>query len=157
MRKLLVCALVLAPVACAADLAGTWRFEQTSPNGRKRVTSYVFKAEGNKFTGVVGTLSDQRDIVNGVIDGNRITFDTRFEFDDAGRVTPFKGEIDGDGLKISPVRPPQQGRPAQVVTLKKISNDTVYNPPPELARTHKPFPPFKPIPPNGLAKTPPMG
>src|SRR5260370_39215138 len=105
MRKLLLCALLSASLASAAELTGTWRFEQTSPNGRKRVTTYVFKAEGNKFTGVVATLSDQRDIVNGVIDGNQIIFDTTFEFDDAGPTTPFKGEIDGDSLKLSPVRP----------------------------------------------------
>jgi len=156
MRNFLLCTLLLAGYAGAADLTGTWRFEQTSPNGRKRVSTYVFKCEDNKFTGVVATLSDQRDIVNGVIDGNRITFDTKFEFDDAGRLTPFKGELDGNQLKITPVRQ-QPGRPQQETLLKKISNDTIYNPPPELARIHKPFPPFKAIPPNGLAKTPPMG
>src|SRR5260221_14275863 len=43
------------------------------------------------------------------------------------------------------------------MALKRISNDTTSNPPPELARIYKPYPPFKAIPPNGLAKTPPMG
>src|SRR5260370_648045 len=155
MRNLLLCALVLASLTSAADLTGTWRFEQTSPNGRRRVATYVFKAEGNKFTGLVATQSDQRDILNGVIDGNQITFDTKFEFDETGRIASFKGELDGDVLKISAVRQ-QQGRGPQEMTLKKISSDTTYNPPPELARTHKPFPPFNGIPPNGLAKTPPM-
>jgi len=51
MRNLLLCAFLLASFAGAADLTGTWRFEQTSPNGRKRVSTYIFKAEGNKFSG----------------------------------------------------------------------------------------------------------
>ena len=37
--------------------------------------------------------------------------------------------------------------------LAKLNGDTVYHP----ANPHKPFPPFKAIEPNGLAKTPPMG
>jgi alpha-galactosidase len=41
--------------------------------------------------------------------------------------------------------------------LKRTSTSTEFNPPPSLAITHKPFPDFKPIPWNGLAKTPPMG
>ena len=156
MRNLPLCALLLASYADAADLPGTWRCEQTSQNGRKRVSTYIFKAEGNKFTGLVATQSDQRDILNGVIDGNQIAFDTKFEFDETGRIASFKGELDGDVLKVSPVRQ-QAGRPPQEMALKRISNDTIYNPPPELARIHKPFPPFKAIPANGLAKTPPMG
>jgi len=39
------------------------------------------------------------------------------------------------------------------MALKKISNDTTYKPRhPSWARIHKPFPPFKAIAPNGLAK-----
>jgi alpha-galactosidase len=44
------------------------------------------------------------------------------------------------------------GAPAPMI-LKKISSDTVF----KAANPHAPFPPFKPVPPNGLAKTPPMG
>src|SRR5258708_40087288 len=125
MRSLLFCALLLASYAGAADLTGTWRFEQTSPNGRKRVSTYIFKAERNKFTGLVATQSDQRDIVNGVIDGNQITFDTKFEFDETGRRASFKGELDGDVLKSSPVRQ-KQGRSPQEIGLKRISNDNAF-------------------------------
>src|ERR1700730_12820773 len=99
MIKLLLGILLLAPVAGAADLNGTWQFEQTGRNGQKRVTTYVFKVQGNKFTGLVAA-NDQRDILNGVIDGNTITFDTHFEFDDADRLNPFKGELNGGELKV---------------------------------------------------------
>ncbi len=145
--------MLAAAVSFAADLSGTWRFEQTARDGSKRQTLYIFKADGSTFTGMVVNPGDRRDIVNGKIDGNQITFDTKFEFDDPPRLTPFRGEIDGDTLKVSPVRATKN--PPPVTTLTRISADTVYHMPPELE--HKPFPTFKPIPPNGLAKTPPMG
>src|SRR5579871_4504894 len=140
--------LTLTAAAFAADLNGTWRFEAVTKGGaatfRTQIT-YVFKVDGASFNGVYATLTDRRDIVNGKIDGNQITFDTKFEFDDPPRLTPFRGEIDGDTLKVSPVRATKN--PPPVTTLTRISAATVYHMPPELE--HKPFPTFKPIPPNG--------
>ena len=158
MRNLSIAMFVLGSVAGAADLSGTWQFEMTARSGQKRVTTYVFKTDGTKFTGTFATPSAMSEVLNGVIAGNNITFDVKNEFADPDRMlTPFKGEISGEELKITPARPPQNNRPVQTTTLKKVSTSTVFNPPPELTRTHKPFPPFKPLPPNGLAKTPPMG
>jgi len=157
MRTIGIALLTVSTLAVAANLNGTWRFEQTSNNGRKRITTYVFRVNGNTFTGDFANLSEHRDILNGVIDGNTITFDTKFEFDDQGRLTPFTGEITGEELSILPARAPQGKRPPQPTVVKRISNETAYVPPPEAAPHHKPLPPFKPIPPNGLALTPPMG
>lgn len=157
MRNPAVCLLLLAMVSRAADLAGTWKFEQTGRNGQKRVTTYVFKTSSGTFTGLVATATEQRDIVNGVVHGNQITFDTHFEFYEPGRLDSYSGEMNGDQLTIAPMNPPQGGRGAVPLVLQKISNETVFTPPPELARIHKPFPPFRSIPPNGLAQTPPMG
>jgi alpha-galactosidase len=156
MYKTILGAMILASLASAVDLNGTWQFEQTGRNGQKRVTTYIFKVQGNKFTGLVAA-NDRRDIVNGVIDGNNLTFDTHFEFDDAARMNPFKAEIVGEELKVTSARPPQNGRPAFTTTLKKISESTTFTPPPEWTPSHKPFPKFNAIPPNGLAMTPPMG
>jgi alpha-galactosidase len=157
MRKILFALFAISTLTWAADLSGTWRFEQTGNNGRKRITTYVFRVEGNKFTGDFATLTEHRDILNGAIDGDKITFDTKFEFDDQGRLTPFTGEIAGDELKILPARAPQGKRPPQPTVVKRISSVTSYVPPPEATPHHKPLPPFKPIQPNGLALTPPMG
>jgi alpha-galactosidase len=168
-RRAWISFFAIATLAGGTDLAGTWRFEQTSNNGRKRIITYVFRPAapanvaartdpgGGKFTGDFATLTERREILNGVIDGNKITFETHFEFDDPGRVTPFTGEINGDELKITPARPPTSGRPPQVTTLRRVSNATTYTPPPEAMPLHKPLPPFQAIPPNGLALTPPMG
>ncbi len=157
MRKLALCLLLAASAVDAGGLAGTWHFEQTFANGRKRDVTYVFKVDGNQFTGTMATWTDRRDVVNGKIVGSQITFDLKFEFDDPPRLTPYKGELSGDELKILPANPPPPGRGTGEIILHKVSDATVYTPPPGLAPTHRPFSPFQPIPSNGLAKTPPMG
>src|SRR2546421_10369982 len=86
--------LIVLPAA-AVDLAGTWRFEQTANNRRKRMTTYVFRKDGNKFTGDFDTLTERREILNGSIDGAKITVHTRVEFDEAGGPTPFDGDMNG--------------------------------------------------------------
>ena len=157
MQNFGLCLLLMATVSSAADLAGTWRFEQTGRSGQKRVTTYVFKTDGDTFTGLVATATEQRDIINGAIRANQITFDTHFEFYEPGRIDSYKGEINGEQLTLLPANPPQNGRGSVPLVLQKVSNETAYHPPAELARIHKPFPAFEPISPNGLAKTPPMG
>jgi alpha-galactosidase len=157
MRKIFLVFLAAAAALQTGGLAGTWHFEQTTQNGRKREVNYVFKVEGNQFSGTTYTLTNRQEVVNGKIDGNKITFDVKFEYDDPPRLTPYKGEMNGDELKVTPATPPPAGRPLTEVILHRISDSTVFNPPPALMPTHKPFPPFQPIEPNGLAKTPPMG
>ncbi|MBZ5620178.1 MAG: glycoside hydrolase family 27 protein [Acidobacteriia bacterium] len=171
MRKLLVSLSLAMPMLLgAAELAGTWKFQpppnpqaQANPKGpirQPRETIYCFKVEGNQFTGTAVRNGGIADIVNGAIDGSHITFEN---VDGSGRKTPFKGEINGEELTIQLTNPPPPnpnarggGRgPQGPMVLRKFSGDTEYKLPAELA--HKPLPPFKPIAPNGLAKTPPMG
>jgi alpha-galactosidase len=162
MRTSILTVLTFAALTQAAELAGTWRLQPppNAPANFRREAIYVFKVDGNKFTGVMASPGNRLDLVNGVIDGTKITFDQKSEFDIPPRLTPYKGELNGDELSISLTNPPQGrgGRgPAGPTVLKKVSNESEYKPPAEWAPTHKSFPPFKPIPANGLAKTPPMG
>ena len=123
------CLVLATAVSSAADLAGTWKLEQTGRNGQRRVTTYVFKTGGETFTGLVATPTEQREILHGVIRGNQIAFDTHFEFYEANRIDSYKGEINGEQLSILPANPPQGGRAATPIVLRKTSNETVYTPP----------------------------
>ena len=165
MRKTLLCLILIAPLLSAAELSGTWKFQpppnpQAPPNRQPRETVYVFKVDGTHFTGtaVAGGISD---ILNGVIDGNHITFD---RLEQNGSKVPYKGDINGDELTVqmsNPPAPPPNGRgrggrgPQGPAVLKHFSADTEYKLP--AGMEHKPFGPFKAIGSNGLAKTPPMG
>ncbi len=162
MHRASVCLCLFASLGAAANLAGTWKFTpqpnpQAPPNRQPREIVYVFKVDGAHFMGTL-VQNGMADIRNGAIDGSHLTFD---RFDASGRTTPYKGELAGDELTVQLVNPPapvpgRGGRGPQGPTvLKKVSEDTEYKVAPALA--HKPLPPFKAIPANGYAKTPPMG
>jgi alpha-galactosidase len=162
MRKSLLCFCLLAPFTLgAAELAGTWKY--TAPpnpnakgNQRPAETVYVIKVDGKSFTGTMLLNRGMSDILNGAIDGSQITFE---RLEASGRKTPYKGELDGEKLTVSLANPsaaiPGGRGPQGPVVLQRVSNETEYKLPPELA--HKPFGEFKPIKENGLAKVPPMG
>lgn len=158
MYKILIVLLALGPILSAADISGTWQGERTDQRGRKTEYYCVLKADGDHFTGRLLTSTDRRDIINGAVSGNQVTFELKSWLPpsatqvSSGRQT-YKGELNGDELKITP----NQGRQPVTTTLRRTSSSTGYKPPAALAPAHKPFPPFKPIPPNGLAMTPPMG
>ncbi|HXR96643.1 MAG TPA: glycoside hydrolase family 27 protein [Terriglobales bacterium] len=153
----------------AQQIAGTWKGEQTLHRGTQTInleSTYIFKVDGNNFTGLLINRSDRRDIVDGVIAGNDITFSTRNPFVPDAALQNFKGTLDGDKLTVVVVQtiappgyPDAVGRgprrPPVPVELHRISSDTVYHAPPELQ--HSPLAPFVTLPPNGLALTPPMG
>jgi alpha-galactosidase len=159
--------LLLALPLSAADLAGTWHFEapgqpgRNGQPGRGRQANYTFKVDGNHFTGTSFTPTSRQDVIDGVIDGNNLTFKVKNDWGNSARgsVMEYKGTLNGDELTVEPANPPQMagrgGRGFGPLTLKKVSSETEYKLPPEMQ--HKPFPPFKPIKPNGLALTPPMG
>jgi alpha-galactosidase len=168
MRKFAFCGLFFCLLASAADVAGTWQNEQQGRGGQPNITTCVFKVGGNKITGTYATTQRAFDVEKGALDGATFTFQTSDGFSTPPRVTEYKGEINGDQFILTTVvpagapaaAPGRGGRgfgPQQPRVFKKVSADVVFHPSPELTRTHQPFPPFKPIASNGLAKTPPMG
>jgi alpha-galactosidase len=161
MRRILFSLFLLASLGSslwAADITGAWYFERTSANGRKTEGYYVFKADGNKFSGRAITSSARQEIINGSIDGNQITFEVK-GWGPTDRPRPFKGELNGDELKFTAAQTPARGTPQETV-LKRTSTSAEFNPPATLKALlpqHTALLPIKPIKPNGLAKTPPMG
>ena len=158
MHTILFSTWALSILFAAVDITGAWQGERVAQNGSKIEFYYVFKADGNKFTGRYISTRDRQEIINGVIDGNQITFEVKAWLP-SGRSAAYKGQLNGDELRFTPAQTPQ-GRQPQETILHRTSASTEFSPPPSLAALmpqHKPFPPFKPIKPNGLAKTPPMG
>jgi alpha-galactosidase len=160
MRKSLVSLILIVPVLGAAELSGTWKFQpppnpQAPPNRQPRETIYVFQTNGTRFTGTAVT-NGISDVLNGIVDGSHITFD---RLDGNGRLTPYKGELNGDQLTIQLLNPPPPTRggrgPQPPIVLKRFSAETEYKLAPGME--HQPLGPLKPMGPNGLAKTPPMG
>jgi alpha-galactosidase len=156
MHRLVFCGFLFATFAGAADLAGTWRNETQGRGGQTIVTTCVFKVDGDKLTGTYATPQRAYDIDKGTVDSAAFTFQIADGFQTPPRVTEFKGALNGDQFDLTTTMPTGRA-PQGPRTFKRVSADVVFHPSPELTRTHQPFPPFQPIPPNGFAKTPPMG
>jgi alpha-galactosidase len=140
--------LVVAACGYAADLTGNWLVKQESPDGNVRETYYDLKQDGANITGSMRSVSFDRKIQTGT--------------------------IDGDG-KVVLIMQGQGNRPGQRVQAKFANGEfkvTMGGPrgtsPEELTATRAPAgaggPPARIEPPalhkvpyNGLAKTPPMG
>ena len=75
-----------------ANVAGTWKITVTGESGSADQT-IVLKQDGNKITGTFRGPR-QSGSLEGLIDGNRITFhvNTRISLD-------YKGTVDGDCMK----------------------------------------------------------
>src|ERR1039457_1476027 len=111
MFRLASCVLFLSALAPAADLAGTWQFEQAGRGGHGGqpgaaiVNTFVFKVDGTKFTGAYATPQQVLDIVNGSINGAEITFQTSDDHSTtAPRIANYTGTLEGDQLTLPLVR-----------------------------------------------------
>jgi hypothetical protein len=64
--------------------------------------SYDFKADGNKLTGTtVGAENSTIEILNGKIEGNKISFDVPEDMGCMKMTISYTGELAGDELKLS--------------------------------------------------------
>src|SRR6185437_7045917 len=77
--------LALLPAAQSAGpaLQGTWQGEQSfgrGANARTLVSTYVFKVEGDQFTGLVVNTRNRSEIVDGTLAGDHLAFGTRNPF-----------------------------------------------------------------------------
>lgn len=154
----LAAVLLLAPLLVGArqagGLSGTWKGEQHFQRGAQtvtRTTTCVLQASGDHFTGLVLLTEDRREVVGGTIENGHLRFGLRNPFVPDSMPQPYRGTLSGGTLTVTPVR----GRGQVALALHKVSDDTVYHLPPTM--THPPLPAFHPLPPNGLALTPPMG
>jgi opacity protein-like surface antigen len=98
MKRVLATALsvfVLAAVAFAADVTGTWNATVDLGGGQGGTPSFVLKQDGEKLTGTYsGALGESP--VTGTIKGNDITID----FGAGGNNVHYAGKLDADGKTI---------------------------------------------------------
>jgi opacity protein-like surface antigen len=120
-------ALALAFVAMAADATGKWTFEQQGRGGRGPTQQTItLKQDGSKLTGSVpgfGRGGDNppppTEITDAKVDGNKVSFTVKREFNGNVNVTKYEGEIDGDTMKLKITRNGQNGETTTEVTAKR--------------------------------------
>jgi len=107
--KLVLFSIVIALVASAADISGTWSgtLKIAGPDGQTQddTIHMILKQDGNKLTGTAGpSASEQLPIEKGAVDGAKVTLEVpipkgAFKFAVALEGDHLKGDVtmDADG------------------------------------------------------------
>ncbi|HEX7362486.1 MAG TPA: glycoside hydrolase family 27 protein [Bryobacteraceae bacterium] len=154
MRSVLVilCAAMFAASSYAADLTGHWLAKLHGPNGETRELSLYLMANGSSLAGYMSYEQENTPISNGTVTGNTISFATVHDRFGKMSTIEYKGTVSGGKLTLQRVR---EGQPGRGILYRQVSTETPKPMPPAPKKIS--LPPAKPVPYNGLAKTPPMG
>ena len=95
-----ICPLLI--LACAVahgeGIGGTWVSE---PNGKLGSLTFVFKVSGGALTGTATPASSgPADLVNGKVDGDKISFEVAREVLGIKVTTKYSGTLSGDIIKL---------------------------------------------------------
>lgn len=112
--------------ASAADVNGTWVYEQQGRGGGAPVkVTITLKADGAKLTGNVsrpgrdGNVMDTP-ITNGTVTGDNVSFKTESNFGGNMMTTDYSGMVTGSDMKLKITRPGRDGNAMTTeVTAKK--------------------------------------
>jgi hypothetical protein len=122
--------LAVAFVAVAADVTGKWVAEVQGRNGNTQQMTFTLKADGNALTGTVAGGMGRRggggggapmatDISNGKIDGDKVSFEVKREYNGNEFVTKYEGTISGDTLNLKETRNGQNGPTTRDINAKR--------------------------------------
>jgi len=92
-----------AIAAPAADVNGKWLAQVPGFQGDTIEITFTFKAEGTKLTGTIGSPMGERELTEGKISGDDISFALVFS-PPGGEGTfkiSYKGKVAGDEMKIT--------------------------------------------------------
>src|SRR5215210_3699716 len=84
----------------AADVTGKWAAEVEGRDGQKRTQPFNLKADGEKLTGTLSSPMGDRQIVDGKVSGDDVSFAVEMERNGEKRKIPYTGKIVGDELKM---------------------------------------------------------
>jgi len=107
-----VLTLLAVAFAFAADVDGRWQGTVSGPNGDFTLT-FNFKAEGTKLSGSVETPNGEQPISEGKVDGNKISFKTKF----GDNEIDHQGTVSGDTIELKVTGPWGESQ----MTLKRVT------------------------------------
>jgi hypothetical protein len=133
--------LVVAFAVMAADVTGKWVAEQPGRNGGPaRQITFDLKVDGTTLTGTMsggmgggrggrrgggggggggGGAAQAREISDGRVDGNNISFTVKVEFNGQTMVSKYEGTLSGDELKLKVSRDTPNGPMTSEMTAKR--------------------------------------
>ncbi|MBI4902199.1 MAG: hypothetical protein HY820_01100 [Acidobacteria bacterium] len=92
-------AALMALSAFAADVTGKWKSSFTGPNGTIENT-ITLKADGAKLTGSMESTRGKSDIMDGKVDGDKVSWVVVRNFNGNEVKMQYSGVVNGDEMKI---------------------------------------------------------
>ena len=100
LRSLVLAFSVVTGIAFAADVSGTWTASFDTQVGKQEYT-YTLKVEGTALTGTAkSNLIGDSTLTDGKIDGNKISFVEKGNYQGMPLQFNYTGEIDGDEIRF---------------------------------------------------------
>jgi hypothetical protein len=139
MRRFLVLVtalLAITFVSRAADITGKWTAQVAGRNGAQQAMTFELKADGATLTGTVtggggggrrggggggGGAAQARQISDGKIDGDKISFTVKTEANGQTRVATYTGTISGDTLQLKQTRQGRNGAQTTDIAAKRAT------------------------------------
>jgi hypothetical protein len=119
-KLMLTMALALALFttgAFAADVSGKWTSEMKGRNGETRTQTFNLKQDGSNLTGSVSGPMGDREISEGKVDGDNISFVMKMERDGNVTKVPYTGKVVGNEIQFKTESP----RGTREFTAKKAT------------------------------------
>jgi len=136
---------LLSPLLFAGDLSGIWVSSVSQPDGHTDREVLVLQQRGNQLTGKIERPWGSLNIHQASVDGDRFTLIAKT---DDGYTITCDGALEGDKLRLA-VREPN-AKPYELVAVRSKTD-------PFLVSNVVAPPAVHDLPPNGPARTPPMG
>jgi hypothetical protein len=92
---------LVAGMAWAGDVSGTWVAEFTTPNGQTRESTFTFEVDGEALTGTVSGRSGDTPIEGGKIVGDEISFSVTRDFGRGEMKFLYEGTLSGDEIPMT--------------------------------------------------------
>ena len=105
--------------AQAADVSGQWLAQIPGRDGATMETTFTFKVSGAQLTGSMENQYGERQISEGKVSGNDISFTVKIDFNGNEMTFLYKGKLAGDEIKFNRERKGGEFGPANVEFLAK--------------------------------------
>jgi hypothetical protein len=87
--------------ASAADVSGKWTASTQGRDGKAREVVFNFKVDGENLTGTVSGRTADREISEGKVAGNDISFAVKMTMGGNEVKMQYKGTVTGDEIKFT--------------------------------------------------------
>lgn len=95
---------LLAAVALAADVTGTWKAQVPGREGATMEMTFNFKVEGETLTGSISSARGETPISNGKVSGDDLSFTVVMSFGGNEIKMLYKGKVSGNEIKFTSQR-----------------------------------------------------